>query len=191
MEKKNIIFILLFIFFIVILYLNTHNICEINSAIQIFVRQEVSDKNKAILQAVQEARCNENFESTINKLITTNISNTVYYINQENEKIILTNYKSNDAKINEFDTIKNEKIYNIYLNDKILRYNDDKNIRFVPFKPAGVKSFIEYFRLYKTTNNKLYFNIENKNKYLSINKEDNKNIVTSDNEEDGIIWIFE
>jgi hypothetical protein len=160
MEKKYIIFILLIIFLIVIFSVN----------------------------------CNENFESIINyKPLITNISDKQYCINiNNNEKIILTNFneKSDCAKIYELYNIKNEKIYNIYLNDKILRYTIEKNINFVNTKSSTIASFYDYFNLYKTSSNKLYYIDNNKNRYLALDKENNKNIILSDKEEDGIIWIL-
>jgi len=140
---------------------------------------------------ILSVKCSENFESSINnKPLITDISNTLYCVNYKDEMVVLSNYneKSDCAKIYELYDLKNEKIYNLYLNDKILKYIDNKNIKFLATNTKSILSNLEYFRLYKTPNNKLYYIINNQNKYLSLDA--NNYLVISDKEENGIIWIL-
>ena len=158
MEKKNIILILIIIFFILVLSI----------------------------------KCNENFENNIiNKPLLTNISNSIYCIDKKDELIKIKNFdiNSNYGKIYELENIDKQKYYYIYLNEEILKYIDDKKIFLVMDGSHIISSFPEFYKLYKTSNNKLYYLIKNQNKYLALDK-NNKNIVLSNNEEEGIIWIF-
>jgi hypothetical protein len=138
-------------------------------------------------------KCNENFESNVNyKPLTTNISNILYSIDKKDNVVLLTNFNKDldYSKIYELENIFNEKYYNIYLKDNILKYIDEKKIGFILDGAQNISSFPEFYKLYKTFNNKLYYKINNQNKYLVFDKNNIKTITLSYNEEDGIIWNF-
>jgi hypothetical protein len=138
-------------------------------------------------------KCSENFESDINyRPLTTNIFNVLYTIYENNDIVLLTNFNNDSvyAKIYEFENIFNEKYYNIYLNNEILKYVNGDKIDFHLDSADNISEFTELYRLYKTPNNKLHYTINNQNKFLAIDKNNINLLILSNNEEDGITWNF-
>jgi hypothetical protein len=139
---------------------------------------------------ILSVKCNENFESNFNnKPLTTKISNNLYCIIDKYNNPLLQNYEVNSdyAKIYEFYNINNIIYYNVYFNEKILRYIDQNKVYFVADEAEDISKFPDYYKLYKTNDNKLYYIINNINRYLSI---DNNKFILSDNEKNGVIWNF-
>jgi hypothetical protein len=96
------------------------------------------------------------------------------------------------AKIYEFENIFKEKYYNIYINDKILKYiNDggnDYNLKFMLDDANTIVNLKEFYNLYKTDNNKLYFIIDNNKLYLTIDKNASGVLLITNNEIDALVW---
>ena len=138
-------------------------------------------------------KCGENFESAINyKPLTTNIFNVLYTIYENNDIVLLTNFNNDSdyAKIYELENIFNEKYYNIYFKDNILKYINDEKIDFYLDSAQNISEFYQNYRFYKSPNNKLYYTINNQNKYLAIDKNNINVLKLSNNEEDAITWNF-
>ena len=137
---------------------------------------------------IKFTKCNENFESDINyKPLTTNYLNTLYTIT-ENDDIVYTiifDNNSDYAKIYELEDIFNEKYYNIYFKNTILKYVDGDKIDFYLDSADNIALLSEYYKLYKTSDNKLFYKVNDTKKYLTIK---DINVILSDNENDGTIW---
>lgn len=135
----------------------------------------------------------ENFESDINyRPLTTKIFNILYTVYENNDIVLLTKFNNDSdyAKIYELENIFNEKYYNIYFKNEILKYIKDDKIDFYLDGADNISEFTELYRLYKTPNNKLHYTINNQNKFLAIDKNNINTLILTNNEEDGIIWNF-
>ena len=96
-------------------------------------------------------KCSENFESDINyRPLTTNIFNVLYTIYENNDIVLLTNFNNDSvyAKIYELENILNEKYYNIYLNNEILKYVNGDKIDFYLDSADNISEFTELYRLF-------------------------------------------
>ncbi len=137
---------------------------------------------------IKFTKCSENFESDINyRPLTTNYLNSLYTITEIDDVVssIIFDKNSEYAKIYELEDIFNEKYYNIYLNNTILKYVDGDKIDFYLDSADNIALLSEFYKLYKTSDNKLFYKVNDAKKYLTI-----KDIIVtlSNNENDATIW---
>ncbi len=137
---------------------------------------------------IKFTKCSENFESDINyRPLTTNYLNSLYTITEIDDVVssIIFDKNSEYAKIYELEDIFNEKYYNIYLNNTILKYVDGDKIDFYLDSADNIALLSEFYKLYKTSDNKLFYKVNDAKKYLTI--KDIK-VTLSNNENDATIW---
>lgn len=121
---------------------------------------------------------NENFDTLIKEnIILTNILNVQYtIIGGDGNKVLLISFPTRDTPATIYkilDDIKQENYYYIYNNGKIMSCIDDK-LYFNQTKVNIITSSNDSYKykLYKTSDDKLYFLINNKMMYLSASKKD-------------------
>lgn len=153
----------------------------------------------------EKFKLEENFkvEEKFKPLITTFLNNKLtledFIDNKKNKFIKFKPYSNNDyAIIIENEDIYKIKYYYIYINNMILSYqekvlnkldtdNSNYNLKLMIPDNEAINGLFDKYRLYKTTNNKLYFIIDNVYKYLSIDKLTNY-LNTVENESDALTW---
>ena len=128
---------------------------------------------------------NENFETSPSlssslsqsNLITNILGDKYTVIGGNQNKVLLVRFPSSIIPViiyTNFDNINQQNYYYIYNNAKIMTYINNN----VYFNQASVETIINYsynYKLYKTSDNKLYFLIDNNMMYLNASK---KNYVT-------------
>ena len=137
---------------------------------------------------IKFTKCSENFESDINyRPLTTNYLNSLYTITEIDDIVlsIIFNKNLEYAKIYELEDIFNEKYYNIYLKNTILKYVDGDKIDFYLDSADNIALLSEYYKLYKTYDNKLFYKVKDEKKYLTMK---DINIILTNNENDATIW---
>jgi len=142
---------------------------------------------------------NENFkvEQQIKPLISTFLNGSYtledYADNNQNKfiKFKLYNNDNNYAKIIENEDNSN-KYYYIYINNLILSYNNleiEYNLKLMIPDEEAINGLFFKYRLYKNSNNKLFFLINNTYQYLSIDTITNY-LNTTEDESKALSWNF-
>jgi hypothetical protein len=137
---------------------------------------------------IKFTKCGENFESYINyRPLTTNYLNSLYTITEIDDIVlsIIFNKNLEYAKIYELEDIFNEKYYNIYLKNTILKYVGGDKIDFYLDSADNIALLSEYYKLYKTNDNKLFYKVKDEKKYLTIK---DINVILTNDENDATIW---
>jgi hypothetical protein len=119
---------------------------------------------------------NEQFDNLLKQNnIFTNILNDKYtIIGGDNNKVLLISFPTRATPVNVYtiyNDIQQQNYYYIYNNDKIMTYVNGE----LYFNQANVDTvtspnYSAYNKLYKTTDNKLYFLINNSMMYLTASK---------------------
>jgi hypothetical protein len=137
----------------------------------------------------------EYFEDNNNeKILTSNFLNNTYTLEDNDPFIKFKIYEPNKkyAKIIELEDTNGIKYYHIYVNDMILSYEknsktDYKLKLYIP-EQQFINALIDKYRIYKTLNNKLYFIFNNTFQYLTIDTENNLNTTTDESK--ALYFIF-
>ncbi len=140
---------------------------------------------------------NEKFDNLIKQnILFTNILNDKYTIVGEENKAVLISFPNRAITSNIYtiydDTLK-KNYYYIYNNDKIMTYVDG-DIFFNQFDVNIVASsnYSAYNKLYKTTDNKLYFLINNLMMYLTASRKNySLELHTTADTNSALIWVSE
>ena len=140
---------------------------------------------------------NENFEtlSKQNNILTNILKENYTIIGGDNNKVLLISFPTRATPAivyTHFDDIKQENYYYIYNNGKIMSYIDDE----LYFNQTSVDTITSpnysyKYKLYKTSDDKLYFLINNSMMYLSASKKNfTIELGITTNSKQALIWTL-